>query len=534
MRFILRIFSIVLAIFLTVTGCKNDYLPTGNNILISSFSPSEATVYESGNQVVLSVISDRNDLDITAYFYEKAVQLNREYSGEESYENSFCYSTLITMPYVNKKTKAGKIKFVCKSSDTEEIYYSGKITILPNDKNTNSAQNTEKSCIAEVINYPVETFDGDTIDDLSKPSYSLLPVGTVDYCSDSSIINSRINKNYRLLKYGRRVYDNSNIKIYEGSLPKNNILSVDGIETLDKYTVLSFSCDFKAPFTLELKGQEYMNPNSNNWNITDQNFTFVEIKFSYCNTLFGDIDFDDTNPLFSHSEKFTENDKYVLRLYLKEAGNFYGYKAEYDENDCLVFKFLQPTRLYKGDNEYGYSLSGKTIVIDAGHGGKDSGAISKNGVFESKMNLSLSKLISNELQKIGANVIMTRNDESYVSAEERLSIVYDAEPDFVISIHRNSGSSNGYGTYYFNPFSFDAATCLLNSNIRNHSYKNNSGTLWHYFFLNRTNICPSVLTENGYMSNNYDVKNMQNADHQMICAKATVKGIVDYFISQHS
>lgn len=534
MRLKLTAFLLVLISIFNLSGCNNNYYPSGQNILIHSFSPVEDTSFSSGNMVVLSVMGKFSDLSVTAYFDGKVVQLNREASeSEETDEKSFCYSGLLTMPSVKKKKTYKPIKFVCKKGETTETYYSGKITVLPADNSKIGSSDVGEAYIAEVINAPSETFNGNTIDDLSKPCYSSLPVGTVDYCSSSSIINSRIEKNYRLLNFGRRVYDNGNIKIYKGKLPENNVLSVDKTDTTDKYTVLSFFCDFKAPFTLELKGQEYKKPEANNWNIHEQNFTYVEIKFMYCNTMYGDVSFDKDNPLFSHTEKFMENNCYVLRLYLKKAGNFYGYKAEYDENDCLTFKFLQPTRIYSADNEYGYILSGKTIIIDAGHGGKDSGAVS-DGVYESHTNLALANLIKNELLSIGANVIMTRTDDSYMTAAERLDVIYNAEPDLVISVHRNSGSANGYGSYYFNPFSFRAATHILDATVKSKTYRSNSGVLWHYFFLNRTNVCPSVLTENGYINDSKDLKNMQNADHQVTCAKATVKGIVGYFISQHA
>ena len=532
-------FKSLLVIFLALctifTGCQSNtlYTSTGQNILIESFSPEHSGTYESGNIMIVSVISKSPTLNVTAYFLEKAVQLNREYSDDTDENNVYCFSAALTVPQVEKKTKAGQVKFICKDGDIEEIYYSGQITVMPS-ASSKIKENVGSGYIAEVINCPAETFDGQTIDDSSKPTNSYLPVGTVDYCSSTAIVNSRIEKSYRLLQCGKRVYENENLKIYEGSLPDNNILSVDRTETLDKYTILSFSCDYKAPFTLELKEQTYKNPNTNNWNISEKTFSYVEIRFMYCNTLLGDVQFEKDNPLFSHSDKFIQDDTYVLRLYLKKAGNFYGFKAEYDEHDCLVFKFLQPTVLYSADNEYGYFLHGKTIVVDAGHGGKDSGAVSSDGTKESSMNLLLANILKNELEKIGATVIMTRKDDSYITANERMMTVYKAEPDFVISVHRNSGSSNGFGSYYFNPFSYTAAQSISDSVKSAGSYRKVSGTHWHYFFLNRTGICPSVLTENGFMSDKDDVKNMKSADHQTVCAKAIVKGIVNYFLSQRN
>jgi len=528
-KYIIITLFFILSLF---TGCKSKLLvSTGEKLLIDSFSPSADYTCEGNSIMVVSVESKLDSLTVTAYFNSTAVQLNKEYNNEQS--DIYYYSGYFTLPTVSKKTDVGQIKFICSDGNTEEIYYSGMITVLPSAISSVSGSDVGNGLIAEITKLPAETFDGQTVDDSSKPYNSYLPVGTVDYCSSAAIVNSRIDKSYRLLRFGKRVYE-SNIKTYEGSLPDSNTLSVCETISDEKYTYLSFYYDWKAPFTFELKDQKYRNEKTNNWNVDSVDFSYVEIKFMYCDTLYGDITFEKDNPLFSHSDKFIQDDTMVLRLYLKKTGVFYGFKAEYSDDDCLVFKFLQPTVLYKAQNEYGYSLANKTIIIDAGHGGKDPGATANSGEYESFMNLSFAKNLKTELEKIGATVIMTRKDNSYVSANERVNIVLSNEPDFLISIHRNAGSSNGYSSYYFNTFSFDAAKILNRAMQKANPYRKYEEASWHYFFLNRIGICPSVLTENGFMTDKTDVENMKSADHQAVCTKATVKGIVDYFISQES
>lgn len=536
-----KILAVLLLLCATLSACKEAIKPlmsTGQYELIESFAPFEDCTFESGSIAVVSVSSPYDDISASAIFNGQTISLTKQYinGDEQTQENSLIhYIGSFTMPNTEKEEVIGQIKFVCKKGNTEEIYYSGMVTVLPSQQDTasgNSKENVGQSYIAEVLHLPSETFNSDTLDDASRPVNSYLPKGTVDYCSSTPIVNTAIGKSYRLLRYGKRVYDGDNIRIYKGTLPKNNTMSVEKTETEGKYTVLSLFSDWKAPFTLELKEQSYYNTSSNDWRVSEAQFTYVEIRFMYCNEFLGEVTFDRSNPLFTHSEKTVEDNCTVLRLYLKNKGCFYGFKAEYDEFDSLVFKFLQPTRLYSGQNEYGYSLLDKVIVVDAGHGGNEPGALGKDGTRESVMNLAFSNLLKKELESLGATVIMTRTDDTYKTSAERISTVLNAEPDFLISVHRNAGKSNGYSSYYFNAFSASASKYIHDSVFSTGAYKNSVGSKWHFFFLNRTGICPAVLTENGFMSDSYDLNNMKDANHQMICVKATVKGIINYFASQ--
>ena len=94
------------------------------------------------------------------------------------------------------------------------------------------------------------------------------------------------------------------------------------------------------------------------------------------------------------------------------------------------------------------------VVIDAGHGGKDTGTIGSNGLLEKDLVLDvalrLGKLIR---QKLGAEVVYTRSDDTFIPLGERTAIANRAKADLFISIHANSSSDSsatGVETYYFN------------------------------------------------------------------------------------
>ena len=529
---ILSLLTLIICFSLFLSGCVNERLKdtikihssTGTYQLIDSFSPHISASFNSGSVIVVSVKSKFDNLSVTAEFNSEIIELYLSKNDEDQSNN---YINSFTLKSVDKDTAFGQIKITCIKDKITEIYYSGIITVLKNTVDENTKY------IVEVIDVPAETFNGDTVDDTSRPYNSYLPVGTVDYCACASIINEENEKKYRLLRFGKRIYDDSNIKIYEGTLPSENHLTVDRVESDGKYTVLSFYTDFKAPFTVELKEQEYKNTDKGVFVTENPTFTYVEIRFMYCTGITGDITFAQDNPLFKDSQLSFEEDCAVLKLNLKKEGRFYGWRAEYDQYDCLTLRFLEPTRIYSESNQYGYGLYDKVIVIDAGHGGKDSGG-AVEGYYESNSNLSFAFTLRDELEAAGATVYLTREDNTFMNTYDRYKKVLEHEPDFLISVHRNGGGGNGFGAYYYNAFSSPASKFVYEATAATQLYRKSSGSSWHYFFLNRLGICPSILTENGFLDDTQDRINMMDADHQKACAQAIVKGVIEYFKYQHS
>ena len=105
----------------------------------------------------------------------------------------------------------------------------------------------------------------------------------------------------------------------------------------------------------------------------------------------------------------------------------------------------------------------KKIVIDAGHGGKDPGAIGKRGLREKDVNLDIAKRLSKLLRDNGIEVIMTRSTDSFISLEHRVVIANDSKADLFISIHSNANrvrSLKGLEVYYVSPNVSDSKRAL--------------------------------------------------------------------------
>jgi N-acetylmuramoyl-L-alanine amidase len=96
----------------------------------------------------------------------------------------------------------------------------------------------------------------------------------------------------------------------------------------------------------------------------------------------------------------------------------------------------------------------KRIVIDAGHGGKDSGAVGKNGLKEKDVVMKIAKGLKETLSKeTGAEVVMTRDDDTFIPLEERTAIANTKEADIFISVHANASlnrKASGVETYFLN------------------------------------------------------------------------------------
>lgn len=93
----------------------------------------------------------------------------------------------------------------------------------------------------------------------------------------------------------------------------------------------------------------------------------------------------------------------------------------------------------------------KRVVIDAGHGGRDPGAIGRSGLKEKDVNLDIAKRLNRLLKNDGIEVVMTRSTDIFISLERRVAIADNFKTDLFVSIHSNANrvrSLNGFEVYY--------------------------------------------------------------------------------------
>ena len=170
----------------------------------------------------------------------------------------------------------------------------------------------------------------------------------------------------------------------------------------------------------------------------------------------------------------------------------------------------------------------RTIVIDAGHGGSDPGAV--NGTrLEKNDTLNLALAVQRRLQAQGQNVVMTRNTDVFIPLAERSAISNRAHADMFVSIHRNAASSsaaNGVENFvYLNPTAMETqyAQTVLNA-VVSAGVQNNRGVKRGNFAVLRNTRAPAMLLEMGFISNERDNQLFdQNFDAY---ADAITRGII--------
>lgn len=184
-----------------------------------------------------------------------------------------------------------------------------------------------------------------------------------------------------------------------------------------------------------------------------------------------------------------------------------------------------------------------TIVIDAGHGGRDGGAIGSSGVTESELNLKYAKELKSLCEDFGIGVVMTRSDmnglydESAPNKKERdgkkKKIINTSNADLMISIHMNSfplPSSSGAYVFYANGSDegYSLAKSVQTSLCQSFDNAREYVSVGDYFVLNYSSI-PSVLVECGFLSNPQEETNLKSDDYcQKFCYSLLV-GILSYF-----
>lgn len=192
------------------------------------------------------------------------------------------------------------------------------------------------------------------------------------------------------------------------------------------------------------------------------------------------------------------------------------------------------------EQEMPVAADGKlTIVVDAGHGGADGGAASADGVQEAGLNLSVAKLLKAELEALGMEVIMTREDENALSATKKAdmaargSIMNRPEVDGVVSVHMNKFTDcavHGPMAFYMEGSGegeklakavIDSVTAAIGAPAR----LANPGD----YYVIRESQPVAVLVECGFLSNSEDVKLLTDPAHQKTLAKAIAAGVQSYF-----
>lgn len=183
-----------------------------------------------------------------------------------------------------------------------------------------------------------------------------------------------------------------------------------------------------------------------------------------------------------------------------------------------------------------------TIVLDPGHGGRDTGSVSKSRTLNEKdVVLSIGLKARDILEKAGYKVIMTRDDDTFIDLSERPAMANRAGADLFVSIHCDSVVStepHGTGTFYYAPETTPAlyaqeyqrsllADLLQKAMLDKCGRTDRSIRQANYAVLRESNM-PSALVETAFISNTEEAQLLASADFQTKAAQAIAEGIQKY------
>lgn len=217
----------------------------------------------------------------------------------------------------------------------------------------------------------------------------------------------------------------------------------------------------------------------------------------------------------------TEDDVFRVIIELKHPQHW-GYSIYYQEKKLFIRVNRQPPVL---------SLSKLKIAVDAGHGGENTGAGGVTShIAEKDYTLRIAKELEKALKKEKAKVFMTRQKDTTLSMLERITMLREEAPNFLVSVHLNSSgkdSISGTSTYYryigFRPLSQAILKRMLELGLKEYG---NVGSF--NFSLSGPTDYPNCLVEVAFLSNKADEKRILNpAFHRQVAAKI-VLGIKDW------
>lgn len=172
----------------------------------------------------------------------------------------------------------------------------------------------------------------------------------------------------------------------------------------------------------------------------------------------------------------------------------------------------------------------KLIVLDAGHGGSDPGA-QRAGVSEKDLTMQITNQLKKRLTQMGARVIMTRSDDTFVSLEDRVKITNENQPDLFVSIHINAleSTSSIYGieTYYQTEQSRPLAAAIHQQLVQGLGVPDRSVRKARFYVINHTPV-PAILAEVGFISNTQERDNLGASEYQAKIADSVSAGIVQF------
>ena len=175
------------------------------------------------------------------------------------------------------------------------------------------------------------------------------------------------------------------------------------------------------------------------------------------------------------------------------------------------------------------SKSFSTVVVDAGHGGKDNGAYRKFGGAEKIATLDVATRLARKLRESDLKIVMTRSTDVFIPLEERVAIENAQKNSIFVSIHFNDSRRrgiHGFETYYHAANSSDLAN-RIQSKLMTIPHSANRGVHTANFRVLRLANYPAVLVECGFLSNRLEGGEARDAEYRETLADRIAEAVVE-------
>jgi N-acetylmuramoyl-L-alanine amidase len=197
--------------------------------------------------------------------------------------------------------------------------------------------------------------------------------------------------------------------------------------------------------------------------------------------------------------------------------------------DPIILQAPMGERILAPSSSSDKSLRGYTIVVDAGHGGHDTGARGRSSIEKSHA-LDIARRLRNHLQARGANVLMTRDGDYFISLQGRVDFANQRGADLFVSVHINASvnkGSSGTQTFYYTATSQGLAR-EVHKELAKATGRPSRGISQARFFVVRHTRMPSILTESAFISNPKEEALLKDPNYRERIGRGIAQGVANY------
>ncbi len=311
------------------------------------------------------------------------------------------------------------------------------------------------------------------------------------------------------------VPENSVEFLPQGTPPPKSTIEVIRVEEEDKFVCVRIGLHEKLPYEIN----HILNPHTLKLKIYNVKSNIDWIFFDADQKVVKNIWWNQIN-----------DDELEIAVELNQK-QLFGYYVNY-ENDILTLRIKKTPEIEKRFLFFGKPLKNKIIVLDPGHNPED-GAVGPSGLKEKDINLILAKITKEVLEKEGAKVFLTREDESLL-LRQRKERVLSFQPDFSISIHNNAVPDgvnplihNGLSIYYYNQNAREFAY-ILHKKMKENLSLPDFGLYWDNLYMCRIPETIAILVEPTFIIHPEQEKLLKQENFQYKFAETIKDALIEF------